>query len=659
MLAQLSAVTPTPSPSPSPTPSAPPLIGSVSVATGSLETLHRLPLPSSLLTAQQIATNPALTSDGLLRALPGFDRTRSNSAFTNYGQLRASFSGAGNDRGLVLVDNIFAQDGFGGQIDWAAYPANDITRAELLRGPGSALYGSGAIGGVLSLQTFAPTTQINGPASGGLEIYSGTHSYLDQYLQTTTPISPQFSTSLSVSDQQLSYYALAPGYQTPIDRNAFARSQMVSLRFRYAPDQHTTLAYGYRGAWDYQDYGRPNYDFWRNFVQNSLGYSYAWKRASVSLNGYVRDTFVTNRADKSTSPGSLLYTQYVPTHESGIIADWIVDSDNSTFEVRGDGRFVGGVSNQYNAANVLTATGSGVQQISDLAVQNTWRFNRGETVAGLGVTSIYLPNGSLTSGGKTTTIAPRTDRALSPRLAVRYDLTPQLAFRASGGSGLRAPYLNELVRGYVIGPVSYLPNPNLVPERSSSETAGFDWNHLRSEAAVDYIATFISDAISFRTIDPTHQMRSNFAHAETNGVTASYTERIGSCSSVSVWGTQQDSRVTSGTPATVGKRLPYVPEGSAYAGYTTAVGATAIGVNVSYVGQTYADDLNRQPLGTAVTAGLYASVPVGEGIRVVLRGDNVTNARYLSSIDRYGPPAVISIGLSFPVNKQAQVRCAG
>lgn len=629
------------------------------MATGSLESLHRLPLPASLLTSEQIATSPAITSDQLLQALPGFDHTRSNSAFTNYGQLRASFSGAGNDRGLVLVDNIFAQDAFGGQIDWAAYPANDITRAELLRGPGSALYGSGAVGGVLSLQTFAPTTQRSGPASGSLEVLPGTHAYLNEYLQTTAPISTKFSTSVSASDQQLSYYALAPGYQTPIDTDAIARSKMVSLKFRYTPDSSTTLEYGYRGAWDYQEYGRPNYDFWRNFIQNSLGFAHNWTRATFSLTSYLRNTFVTNRADKSTAPGTLLYTQYVPTHESGIIADWIVESAGSTFEMRGDGRFVGGVSDQLNAANVQTASGSGVQQISDIAIQNAWRFNRGEAVAGLAATSIFLPNASLTSGGTTKTIAPRTDRALSPRAAVRYDLTSHLAFRASGGSGLRAPYLNELVRGYVIGAITYLPNPNLIPERSYSQTGGFDWTNVRSEVAVDYIQTWISNAISFQTIDPTHEMRSNFAHAQTNGVTASFTERIATCSSVNVWGTAQNSRVTANSPATIGKQLPYVPEGSAYAGYNTLVGATRLGVNVSYIGQTYADDLNLQPLGTAVTAGLFASVPVGNGVRLVLQGDNVTDARYLSSIDRYAPPAVISLGLSVPVNKQGAPSCQG
>ncbi|MGR4065948.1 MAG: TonB-dependent receptor, partial [Vulcanimicrobiaceae bacterium] len=111
-----------------------PVIGSVRVATGSPQALHQLPVPASVLDREQIATNPATTADGLLRVMPGVDRNRSNSMFTNYGQVRVSFTGAGTDRGLVLVDGIPAQDGFGGQINWALYPSLDLTRAELLRG---------------------------------------------------------------------------------------------------------------------------------------------------------------------------------------------------------------------------------------------------------------------------------------------------------------------------------------------------------------------------------------------------------------------------------------------------------------------------------------------------------------------------------------------
>ncbi|HET9029111.1 MAG TPA: TonB-dependent receptor [Candidatus Aquilonibacter sp.] len=653
LAALLAISTPTATPSPSP----PPLIGSVSVATGSLETLHRLPLPASLLTATQLQSLPAATGDEVLRALPGFDRTRSNSAFTNYGQLRVSFAGAGNDRGLILVDNVFAQDGFGGQVDWAAYPSANLTRAELLRGPGSALYGSGAIGGVLSLSTFAPTAQPNGPALGSVSIAGGTYDYGNAYAQATAALAPKLSIAVATSSQQLSYRAVPPAYQTPVDRPAFTRSRMASLRVRYAAGSDTSFEYAYRGAWDNQQEGRPNYDFWRNFVQHSLTFAHAWKNASFNLTSYVRNTFVTNRADKSSAPGMLLYTQYVPSHESGFIGDWIVGEGPSTFELRGDARFVNGVSDQYNAGNVLTASGSGVQRTADIAAQNTWRFSRGQLVAGLAATSISLPEGSIAHGGTTTTIAPRTDRVLSPRIAARYDLSKRLAVRASAGTGLRAPFLNELVRGYVIGPVSYLPNPALVPERSASESAGFDWSNGRSELSIDYIATFVTNAISFLTVDATHQIRSNFARAQVDGVTASLTRRLGPCANVSAWATQQHSRVTDGTTETVGKQLPYVPEDSAYVGYDTQAGALHVGVNVAYLGQTFADDRNLEPLGTAVTAGFTVSAPLTHALRLIVSGDNVTNARYRSSIDRYGPPAVFWIGLSMPVNKQASATC--
>lgn len=122
-----------------------------------------------------------------MRALPGFDRTRSDSAFTNYGQLRASFSGAGNDRGTVFVDGIPAQNGFGGQIDWQAYPTEEIQRIELLRGPGSARYGSGAIGGALDIAAFGPQTGRGLVPTGRLTLGAGTSSDSPEALQLGHP----------------------------------------------------------------------------------------------------------------------------------------------------------------------------------------------------------------------------------------------------------------------------------------------------------------------------------------------------------------------------------------------------------------------------------------------------------------------------------------
>ena len=114
---------------------APAVIGNVRVATGSTRNLHRLAVPAATLDRVALGATSAYATDAVLRALPGFDFVRSNSAFTNYGNLRVSFSGAGEDRGLVLADDVPAQDGFGGQVDWLAYPPAGLDSVELLRGP--------------------------------------------------------------------------------------------------------------------------------------------------------------------------------------------------------------------------------------------------------------------------------------------------------------------------------------------------------------------------------------------------------------------------------------------------------------------------------------------------------------------------------------------
>ena len=252
------------------------------------------------------------------------------------------------------------------------------------------------------------------------------------------------------------------------------------------------------------------------------------------------------------------------------------------------------MSNQYNGAGVFSVSGSGTQDSTGLAMQETLRWSRFEIVGGLRADAIDLVNAATQKGSTLTTIPPRVDRALSPRAALRYDVTKQLALRASAGGGFRAPYLNELVRGYQIGAVQYLPNSALVPERSSSLVAGFDWLNAQSELSADFTHAYVNDAIDFRTISATVQMRSNFSHTQTEGTTVVYVRRLGSCSRITLWGTQQYSRITVGTPAEVGKQLPYVPKASASAEYDAPVGNVQAGASVNYSGMTWADDLNQQ-----------------------------------------------------------------
>jgi len=638
----------------------PAVIGAVRVATGSQSSLHRLPLAASVLDAQALRDTPAATSDALLRDLPGFDRGRSNSAFTNYGQLRVSFAGAGNDRGAVLVDALPAQDAFGGQVDWAAYPPDNIVRAELLRGAGSALYGSGAVGGVLDLQTRAPQSDARLPADGALSLGGGGLARSDESLFVRTPLGARAAASLWSSSTWSSYSIAPDGMRSKVDHPARSQSDATQFRVRTTGGAGVIEASGLF-ATDAQDQGRPNYDFGRTLQQGALRYSLAGERTETSLAAYVRQTNVLNVADQfPQKPGVLRYMQHVPTWEDGVFASWTARAPNVVFDLRADVRGVHGISDQRGGNGALQSLGSGSQTLSGFAVQADARLGRFEALAGARYDRVAFSAGRLVSvsGGKTTVLdaAARDDAAVSPRAALRYDLSPAVALRASSGAGFRAPFLNELVRGFQIGATQFAPNPALVPERARTDGAGIDVLGGHSRLAFDLTRTVVNDAIGFVTITPTLQQRANVARTRTDGALATYTASLGPCARARLSGETQYARVLAGPRATIGKRLPYVPDREATLGLDAQAGPVRYGVDASFVGTAYADDVNTQLLNRVLLIGARAAAPLGDGGTLTLSVENLTDRIYLSSIDRLGPPAALTLRATFPLGARGARR---
>ncbi|MDQ2858854.1 MAG: TonB-dependent receptor [Candidatus Eremiobacteraeota bacterium] len=633
-----------------------PTIGSVSVATGSLQTLHQLPLAASLLDRGAIALAPITSSDQLLRALPGSDRVRSNSAFTNYGQLRASFSGAGSDRGVVLVDGVPAQDAFGGQIDWQAYPAGLIERAELLRGAGSALYGSGAVGGVLDISTFAPLTRAGAPPSGRLSLAAGSNSSLDESFAVRAALGPTLAASLSGAATRLAYSDLPPAYSTPIDRPAIGESGLTQARLRFADRLTTIDAAGLFGS-DHQFEGRPNYTFDRTLRQESFDASHALGGALARVTYYVRDTTVHNLSDLfPTNPGSVRYVQHVPSDENGFSATLSAAPSAVEYVLRVDQRRVDGRSEQYGPSGAMQALGTGVQLSQGVALQATLRSGGFEALVGARADRLRYDDLSLSRATgtppklATTTVAGHDEGAISPRVALRYDVDRKLAVRLSSGGGFRGPYLNELVRGFNVGPIFNAPNPNLVPERSRTDDAGVDYLLGRGRLAFDVIQTRVNDAIAFVTINPTTMQRANVDRTQSNGETLTYAQTFGPCTRLRVSGTSQYARVTNGLAGNIGKRLAFVPNRTASLGVDAAGrGPLSFALDGSYSGQTYADDLQQQPLGAALLFGATVRLTTTTGATIALVGSNVTHQTYLSSIDRYGPPTTVALRVGLPI----------
>lgn len=126
----------------------------------------RIPTPEleiassvTVITADEIAAHQERSLPDVLRDVPGLNLVQTGGP----GGTTALFvRGTNANHTKVLVDGIDVSDPSnpGATFDFAQFPADDIERVEVLRGPQSGLYGSDAIGGVINIITRSGT----GPA---------------------------------------------------------------------------------------------------------------------------------------------------------------------------------------------------------------------------------------------------------------------------------------------------------------------------------------------------------------------------------------------------------------------------------------------------------------------------------------------------------------
>ncbi|MEM9599496.1 MAG: TonB-dependent receptor [Pseudomonadota bacterium] len=114
-----------------------------------------LTVPASVLTETEIAARGQQTVAELLRTLPGIAVNRSG---TQGGLTDIRMRGAEANQVLVLIDGVEVADPSNGGYDFAGLRAADIVKIEVLRGEQSALYGSDAVAGVISIVTRAGET---------------------------------------------------------------------------------------------------------------------------------------------------------------------------------------------------------------------------------------------------------------------------------------------------------------------------------------------------------------------------------------------------------------------------------------------------------------------------------------------------------------------
>lgn len=160
---------------------------SVSIATGTRQPLRRAPAVASVIRAEDIAALGATDLDQLLESVPGLHVSRSNQAWGPLYLIRGIASEF-NPQTLMLVNGVPVTTLFVGNRGnvWGGLPVDNIARIEVIRGPGSALYGADAYAGVVNIVT-KTAEDLNGTELG---VRIGAPGLRDAWVQHGGPLGP-------------------------------------------------------------------------------------------------------------------------------------------------------------------------------------------------------------------------------------------------------------------------------------------------------------------------------------------------------------------------------------------------------------------------------------------------------------------------------------
>lgn len=131
----------------------------ISLATGSRQPLRRAPAVATVITAADIAAMGADSLDEVLETVPGLHVSRITIVGRSLYAMRGIYStGSVSPQVLVLQDGLPTTTAYTGDFGslWNGIPLDNVARIEVVRGPGSALYGADAYAGVINIVSKNP-----------------------------------------------------------------------------------------------------------------------------------------------------------------------------------------------------------------------------------------------------------------------------------------------------------------------------------------------------------------------------------------------------------------------------------------------------------------------------------------------------------------------
>jgi iron complex outermembrane recepter protein len=246
-----------------------------------------------------------------------------------------------------------------------------------------------------------------------------------------------------------------------------------------------------------------------------------------------------------------------------------------------------------------------------------------------------------------TPLPATANQHISPRIALRYSLSPALNWRASFSNAFKAPDWGELYSNYPLGGgAEFVGNPYLKAETVDSIETGLEWS---PDASTRIYGTLYHNSTYGRIvatqIGANTYSNVNVGQADAAGYELSAQRSLGTHFSVRGSYANSPTRIVQGTgQSDVGNFVPQQPAsvGSLALRYFNR-GASAE-FDVRSIGRAFFDEANTQPIdGTTLFDGSLAQ-RISDAGELYFEIQNIFNRQWLAEPTTYAPPRSVMFG---------------
>jgi len=543
------------------------------IATRRAIPLREAPAIATVITAQEIRNMGARTLMDVLRLVPGMGIAITDQGFFRL-EVRGTVTGQ-SEKVLIMIDGHSMNKNHSG----SAFPffldhlsVDNIRKIEIVRGPGSALYGTNAFVAVINIVTVSAENMegANLSVSGGsfdtqkYNLFGGKTFNNGLKISGSIDYMKTHGPDLRITEDRLSGtpFTAAPG-------NADTRFEGVGIYFEASYKDLT-----YRGQYLANDRGAyiglgnaltdynsiKSYNFWQE-----LSYSHSFTEKFSSTTKLYYDYFKQDWLAKVFPDG------FAGSFPHGMIGgpkakDRTIGGEiQLDYSISDTNHLLAGINyeemKQYDVkaiSNFDPNTGLYLGSIQDISSWGNWNRNVKRYIFAAYIQDEWKikDNLRLTAGVRYDHYNDFGDTT-NPRFGIVWRFLENADLKLLYGQAFRAPTFTEL---YSINNPTIIGNPDLDPEKIKTYEASLGYTYTeRFRIELNYFYNDIDDLI-VRDPSTSPMTYANLGRAEIDGIEAVLTEKYSADNYWKIAYTWQDPR-----DAHTGERIAFVPSNRASA----------------------------------------------------------------------------------------------